>query len=94
METAEVRVNDVERGGCGVGNGLDSGRVDVVVDDRATRTQTDNCNGHGIHETTITHSIGPSIGTWTGNRYYHGHDQVITGQQATRPACRTPETIQ
>ena len=31
-ETAEMRVDDVERGGCDVENGLDSGRVSVVVD--------------------------------------------------------------
>ena len=43
-ETAEIRVDDVERGGYNVGNGLDSRRVDVVVDDRATRMQTNNHN--------------------------------------------------
>ena len=38
---------------------LDRERVDVVdVDDKATRMKTDNHNGHGNHETTITHSIG------------------------------------
>ena len=31
-ETVEVRVDDLERGGCGVGNGLDSGRSGVFVD--------------------------------------------------------------
>ena len=43
-ETAEIYVDDVERGGFDVGNGFDSGRVDVVVDDRATIMQTDNHN--------------------------------------------------
>ena len=43
-ETVEIHVDDVERGGCNVGNGLDRGRVDVVVDDRATLMQTDNRN--------------------------------------------------
>ena len=33
LETVEVCVDDVERGGYGVGNGVDSGGVDVVVDD-------------------------------------------------------------
>ena len=62
-ETAEIRADDVERGGCDVGNGLDSGRVDVVVDDRATRMQTDNLN----LETTTTHSTGCCSGTQIGN---------------------------
>ena len=54
----------MERGeGCGVGNGLDRERVDVVVDDRATRMQTDNRN----LETTTTHSTGCCSGTQTGN---------------------------
>ena len=35
-----------QRGEEHVGNGLDRGRVDVVVNDRATRMQTDNRNGH------------------------------------------------
>ena len=43
-ETAEIRVDDEERGGCDVGNGLDSGHVDGVVDNRATIMQTDNHN--------------------------------------------------
>ena len=30
----------------GVGNDLDRGRGDVVDNDRATRTQTDNCHDH------------------------------------------------
>ena len=34
-----------------------------------------------------------SSGTWTGNHHYHGYNQVITGQQATRP-CQTPTTVQ
>ena len=38
--------NALDSGRC-VGNGLDRERVGVVVDDRATRTQTDNCHGHG-----------------------------------------------
>ena len=46
LETVEVHVDEVERGGWGVGYGLDSGCVDVVVDDRATRIYTNNCHGH------------------------------------------------
>ena len=52
--------------GRGVGNGLDRDRVDIVVNDRATRMQTDNRD----HKTTITHSIGCCSGTQTGN---HNH---------------------
>ena len=54
----------------GVGNGLDREHVDIVVDDRATRMQTDNFNDHVNHETTITRSIGCYSGTRTGN---HNH---------------------
>ena len=58
----------MERGeGHGVGNDLDRGHVDIVDDDRATRIQTDNHNGHGNRETTITHSIGCCSGMQTGN---------------------------
>ena len=46
---------------------IEGGRVDVVDDDRATRTQTKNRNGHGNRETTITHSVGCSSGMWTGD---------------------------
>ena len=43
--------NGLDRG-CGAGNSLDREHIDVVVDDRVTRTQTDNCNGHaGNRET-------------------------------------------
>ena len=43
----------------------------------------------GIQQISIT-----SSGMRTGNNHhYQGHDQVITGQQATRP-CRTPMTVQ
>ena len=52
MQRGEGRVDDVERGGHGVGNGLDRGhgvgngldsrRVGIVDDDRATRVQSDN----------------------------------------------------
>ena len=52
------------------GNGLDRGHVDIVDDDRATRMQTDNHNGNGNCETTITHSIKCCSGTRTGN---HNH---------------------
>ena len=31
-EREELRLDDVEKGECGVYNGLDRGRVDVVVD--------------------------------------------------------------
>ena len=50
----EMYVQTMERGeGDCVGKGLDRGRVDVVADNRVTRTQTDNRNGHaGNHETT------------------------------------------
>ena len=59
MEREEGRGvdNDLDRG-CSVGNGLDSRRVDVVVDDTATRMQTNNHNDRGHRETTITHIIG------------------------------------
>ena len=61
----------MQRGeGRGVGNGLDRENVDIVDDDRATRMQTDNHNGHGNHETTITHSIGCCSGTQSVN---HNH---------------------
>ena len=52
--------------GRGVVNGLDRERVDAVVDDRATRMQTDNRN----RKTTITHSIVCCSGTRTCN---HNH---------------------
>ena len=58
----------IERGkGCDVGNGLDRERVEVVVNDRATRTQTDNCKDHDNAKTTVTHSIGSSSGMRTDN---------------------------
>ena len=60
--------------GHGVGNGLDGECVDVVVDDRATRMQFNNHNGHGNRKTTINHSIGCSSGTRIVNCYYHGRD--------------------
>ena len=37
--------NGLDRGR-GVGNSIDRERDDVVVDDRVTRTQTNNRNGH------------------------------------------------
>ena len=79
----------IQRGeGRGVGNGIDRERVDVVVDDRETRIQINNCN----RETTITHSIGCSSGTRTDNRNHQiGHG--LGRQQGIRP-CRTPGTIQ
>ena len=44
--------NGLDRGR-GVGNSLDRECVDVVADDRVTRLQTDNRNGHaGNRETT------------------------------------------
>ena len=63
MERREGRGidNSLERGrgvdngldrGRGLDNGLDRGRVEVVVDDRATRTHADNRNDHCNHETT------------------------------------------
>ena len=85
---------DVERGGCDVGNGLDSRRVDVVVDDRATRMETDN------HNTVLGVAVerGPAIAItkwamallglqqWTGS-------MALGRQQGTR-LCRTPGTMQ
>ena len=67
----------------GVGNaGLDRGRVDAVVDDRATRMQTENHNDHGNRETTITHSIGGSCnGTQTGNpNHKMGHGLGVSAR--------------
>ena len=53
IQTAEVRVDNVERGGCGVGNSLDSAHVDVVVDNRTTtRMQTNNRNGRASNHGT------------------------------------------
>ena len=53
------------RGGGGeggkVGNGLDSRRVGVVDDDRATRTQTDNCHGYGKIVLGVAVERGPAI---------------------------------
>ena len=54
MEREEERGvdNGLDRGR-GIGNSLDRERVDVVDDYSATRTQTDNRNGHaGNRETT------------------------------------------
>ena len=47
----------------GVGNGLDRERVGVVVDDRATRTQTDNFHGHGNVKIVLGVAVvhGPAI---------------------------------
>ena len=45
MDDAERGGHDVGNGldiGCGVDNGLDSRRVGIVDDDRATRAQSDN----------------------------------------------------
>ena len=86
----------------GVGNGLDRDRVDVVVDDRATRMQSNNRNGYGYCETSITHSIGCCSETQTGNHNHkmgHGlgasaRDRAMAlGCQQGRP-CWMPGIIQ
>ena len=58
-------VGNVLDSGCGVGNGLDSRRVGVNDDDRATRTQTDNCHGHGNANRVLGVAVkhGPGIAT-------------------------------
>ena len=68
----------------GVGIGLDIGRVDVFVDDRATRMQTDNRNGHNNRETTIAHSVRCCSGTRTDN-HKMGHGLVASARDKTMP---------
>ena len=100
-------------GGCGVGNGLDSGngvgngldsrgRVDVVVDVVSMpaldvlafqvllllKVTSRWSITSGIQQRSTT-----SSGTRTSNHHYYGHDQLIIGQQATRP-WQTPTTVQ
>ena len=75
--------NDLNSGH-GVDIGLDRGRDDVVDDDRATRMQTVNHNGHGIRETIITHSIGCCSGTRTGNiNHKMGHGLRASARDKT-----------
>ena len=59
-----------------------------VDDDRATRTQTGNHNGHGNRKTTIKHSIGCRSGKRTRDRYYHGHDSVNYYRAKSREQSR------
>ena len=91
--------------GYGVANGLVRGRVHVVVDVvnmpavdvlafqvllllllKAT-PRWNTTSGIQQHSTNSSRT--------RTSKYHHGHDQVITGQQATQPAaCWTPKTIQ
>ena len=51
-----LRVDNGLDRGHGDGNSLDRERVDVVVDDRPTRTQTNNRNGHAGNRKTTYHT--------------------------------------
>ena len=75
IERGEVRVEDIERGGHGVGNDLDRGRVDIVVDDRVTRTQTNNRNDHAGNRK-ATYQTQYWVQQWNADRQslHHGHD--------------------
>ena len=97
MQRGEGRA-DRERGGRvdsngldsgrGVGNGLDRGRRHVVVDDRTTRTQTNNCHGNakiGLGVAMLERGPVITITKWA---------MAVGHQQATLPACWTPKTIQ
>ena len=78
----------------GVGNGLGRERVDVVVDDRTNRMQTDNRNDHDNRETTIMHSIGCCSGTRTGNHNHQmGHDLGASARNKTMPDARSNTPI-
>ena len=85
-----------------VANGLDRDRVDDIddVDDVVNMPARDVLAFQVLllKATPKWNTISgiqqySSSGMWTSN-YYNGHDQVITGQQVTRPACRTPRTKQ
>ena len=71
-----------------VGNGLDRERVNVVIDDRATRTKTGNCHDHGnakiVLGVAVVHEPAIAIKKWA---------MALGCQQGTRP-CQTPGTIQ
>ena len=58
--------NGLDRGH-GVGDGLDRERNDVVVYDRVTRTQIDNCNGNR-NTTAATTTTRTQFGNDNGNR--------------------------
>ena len=73
----------------GVANGLDRGCVDIVVDDRATRMQTDNHNDHGNRKTAIIHSIGSRSGTRTSNHNHKmGHGLGTSARDKTMPNAK------
>ena len=60
----DIRANEEKEGGMQAiqrREGLDRDRIDVVVDDGATRMQTDDRNGYGNHKTTITHNLGVAV---------------------------------
>ena len=88
-------------GGGGVGkNGIDIGRVDVVVDgvDMVALNMLASQVLLLLKATPKGNTISgiqqhSSSGTQT-SKCYHGHVQVITDQQATQPACQTLGTIQ
>ena len=81
-------VGNVLDNGHHVGNGLDRESVDVLIDDRATRTQTDNCHGCGnvkiVLGVAVVHRPAIAIKKWV---------MALGHQQGTRP-CWTPGTTQ
>ena len=88
-----------QRGEERVGNGLDRERVDVVVD----VVNMPVCDMLAFQvlllKATPRWNIISGVQQYSSSemrtsKCYHGHDQVITGQQATQPSCRTPRTIQ
>ena len=91
-----MKIGDVHE----VANGLDRGHVDIVAD--VVNMPTRDVLAFQVllllkatpRWNTISGIQQHSSSKMQTSKYYHGHDQVITVQQASRPACWTPRTIQ
>ena len=97
MEREEVHVCNVERGGCGVGNGLDSehGAGNGLDREHVSVVDVDKRSVSNVPPPNTSKDNKLSTATTTRTQTNSCNDNGIHKMsRVTRPACWMPETIQ